>query len=91
MHNPPPGGPPWRHAPGRIAQTFEGPSGSLDLCGQPGANQGCGYFNTAPICCHGLVCQNPTGQGGRCCVPAGYGCTDGAECYSYTCTGNVCE
>ena len=75
-----------------VCETFEGPGGStLDLCCEQRVNHGCGYFNVWPTCCNGLVCDNPTGQGGRCCVPAGGACTDGAECCSYTCTSNVCE
>ena len=75
-----------------VCQTFEGPGGTtLDLCCEPRINAGCGYFGIGPVCCNGLVCQNPTGQGGRCCVPAGGACTDGTECCSYTCTANVCE
>jgi len=65
MHNPPPGGPPWRLALGShrsdVRRALRQPRPVL-----PARRQ-------------------------RCCVPAGGACTDGAECCSYTCTGNVCE
>jgi len=74
MHNPPPRGPPWRLALGShrsdVRRALRQPRPALP------ARRGCGYFNTAPICCHGLVCRTPTGQGGRCCVPPGGACTD---------------
>jgi hypothetical protein len=75
-----------------VCQTFEGPGGvTVDACCEPRVNQGCGWFGVGPGCCNGLVCDNPTGIGGRCCVPVGGACADATECCSNTCTANVCE